>query len=210
MKRTRIKICGITRIEDAQHCLELGIDALGLVFVEASQRCIDMPTARRIRDHAGGLMRVVALFADPQPAEVERVLERVHPDLLQFHGDEAPELCSSFGVPWVKALSWQQIAAAERYRDAQAIIIDSHAPGALGGTGRPFDWADVPGDIGRPLILAGGLRPGNIAAAIRAVAPHAIDLSSGVERAPGIKDRSLIEQTIEEVARVDRDRPSKR
>lgn len=210
MKRTRIKICGITRIEDAQDCLELGIDALGLVFVEASRRTIDLTTARRIRDHAAGLMRVVALFANPQAAEVERVLDRVRPDLLQFHGDEAPELCSRFGLPWVKALSWQQITAAEHYHDAQAIIIDSHAPGALGGTGGTFDWADVPGDIGRPLILAGGLRPGNIAAAIRAVAPHAIDLSSGVERAPGVKDRSLIEQTIEEVARVDRDRPIKR
>ena len=204
MSRTRIKICGITRVADALVCQRLGIDAIGLVFAPASPRCIDVDRALEIREATAGLMTLVALFADADEHRVASVVEQVMPDVLQFHGREDAGYCGRFGRPYVKALSWAALDRAPGYARAAAIIVDSHAPGGAGGTGRAFDWAGLPGDIGRPLILAGGLHAGNVAQAVRQVRPFGVDLSSGAESAPGVKDERRIAAIIEEVARADR------
>lgn len=190
-KNIRIKICGITRPEDAQTAAALGADALGLVFFSGSRRCVTPQQAAQIVRDLPPFVSVAALFVNADEAEVNAVLSRVPADVLQFHGDEPPEFCRRFGRPYLKAVRVRHrddiTAAAERYGDARALLLDAYVDGAYGGTGTSFDWRMLPQQVSRPWVLAGGLTPENVAAAVRASGAAAVDVSGGVEAAAGIK-----------------------
>ncbi|RMG60155.1 MAG: phosphoribosylanthranilate isomerase [Gammaproteobacteria bacterium] len=204
--RTRIKICGITRPEDALAAAEAGADAIGLVFWPKSPRHVTLPQAVEICTALPPFVSTVGLFLDAEEARVEETLRQVPLDLLQFHGDECPADCSRYGWPYIKAIGMQggtdAVRYAETYPDAAGFLLDSHAVGEAGGTGKTFDWSAIP-ELERPLILAGGLNPDNVAEAVRTVRPWAVDVSSGVESEPGIKDAALIERFISEVRKAD-------
>jgi phosphoribosylanthranilate isomerase len=204
--RVRVKICGITRLEDGVAAAALGADAIGLVFYPPSPRVVSAEHANRIVATLPAFVTVTALFLDPAPMQVEAVLKSVPVDLLQFHGDEPAEFCRSFGRGYVKALPMGGGADARdyarRYPDARALLLDTHALGSPGGTGVAFEWSLVPGTFERPVVLAGGLDANNVAAALRQVDPYGVDVSSGVETAPGIKDPHKMEVFIREVNRV--------
>lgn len=204
--RTRIKICGMTRRADVQAAARLGVDAIGLVFYAGSRRHLTLAQARELVHALPAFVTVTGLFLDAARAEVERTLDAVPLDLLQFHGSESPEFCGAFGRPYVKAVPMPALPDLEnwarRYHDASALLLDSHRPGQAGGTGQTFDWASVPAVDTLPLILAGGLNSANVAEAIRAVGPYAVDVSSGVESAPGIKDVTRMREFVQEVNRV--------
>ncbi len=193
----RIKICGVTTPSDALAAAAAGADAVGLVFVAQSARCVDIPTAAEIASCLPPFVNRVGLFMDHSPAEIERVLTGVALDTLQFHGGESPAECAAFGRPWIKALAMGSEALPDwdQWLDAQALLLDSHGGGKLGGSGRPFDWSRVPA-LARPWILAGGLGPDNVAEACRQLRPDAVDVSSGVEKSPGIKDHRLMQEFI--------------
>lgn len=208
--RTRVKICGITRGTDAASAVTAGADALGLVFYPNSSRYLEPAAAAELVSALPAFVTPVGLFLDAEPERVREVLRRVRLDVLQFHGIESAEYCRSFGRPYMKAIGAGEgddiRSLAGAYPDACALLLDSHAHGLAGGTGRSFDWQRIPTDIGLPLVLAGGLNPGNVAAAVRQVRPYAVDVSSGVEAAPGIKDAGLIEAFMSEVGRGDSER----
>ena len=197
---TRIKICGLTRLEDAQAAAELGADAVGLVFYAKSKRCVDAAQAAEIVAALPPQVVKVALFVNESAEQIRRILGAVPIDIVQFHGDEAPEFCRQFGKPYWKAVrvqSAQDIAeAAERYADAAALLLDAHIEGQYGGTGQVFDWRLLPATMPLPWILSGGLNPGNVAAAVRQTGAAWVDVSSGVEQAPGIKSRDLMADFI--------------
>lgn len=194
--RTRVKICGITRAEDASIAVQHGCDAIGLVFYEPSPRYVTPASARLITAGLPPFVSAVGLFVDAAPEFVRDVLSQVGLDLLQFHGDETPEYCRQFGVPYLKAVRVRpetnllQYAAA--YADAKALLLDAYLPGTPGGTGTTFDWSLIPQDFPKPIILAGGLDAGNVSAAIKQCRPYAVDVSGGVERQKGIKDADKI------------------
>lgn len=196
----RIKICGITRREDAQAAAAAGADAIGLVFVPASSRAVTIEQADRICRALPPFVTRVGLFVDAAADQVAQVLAGVALDCLQFHGDEEPEYCRQFGRPWIKALAMGGDALPdwERYRQADALLLDSHGEGKLGGSGKVFDWDRVP-TLDRPWILAGGLAPQNVAEACRRLHPDAVDVSSGVEIAAGIKDHKQMQEFIKAV-----------
>ncbi|MGY6589052.1 MAG: phosphoribosylanthranilate isomerase [Wenzhouxiangella sp.] len=199
MPYTRVKICGITRIEDALACAAEGVDAIGLVFVEASKRAVDVDQARAICRSLPPFIQRVGLFMDAEPARIEAVLDAVPLDCLQFHGKESAADCQRYCRPWIKALAMQQDEVPfEAFDGADALLLDSHAPGQLGGSGETFDWGAVP-RLARPWILAGGLNPDNVAGAIQRLRPSAVDVSSGVETAPGIKNGNLINQFMKAI-----------
>lgn len=205
--RTRVKICGITRVEDALAAAEAGADAIGLVFYARSPRAVGIEQARAIVAALPPFVSVVGLFVDARPEAVRAVLDALPIDLLQFHGDECGADCGGFGRPYLKAIKMRadvDVAAyARAYPDAAGFLLDAHQEGVAGGTGQRFDWTQVPRDFDRPLILAGGLEPGNVAEAIRRVRPYGVDVSSGVERSKGIKDAAKISAFLKEVQRVD-------
>lgn len=209
MFRTRIKICGITRPEDAARAGELGVDAIGLVFHPTSPRAVTPEQACQVVAALPPFVTPVALFLDAEPARVEEILNRVPVGMLQFHGTESAAFCRRFGRPWIKALGIGDGAdpdtIVDDYRDAAGLLIDGHARGAAGGSGQQADWERLRGERRYRLILAGGLGPGNVAEAVRAVRPDAVDVSTGVECAKGCKDATLMAQFIEEVRRGDRD-----
>jgi phosphoribosylanthranilate isomerase len=204
--RVRVKICGITRIEDGLAAVRSGADAIGFVFDPSSPRFIDGDRAADIARALPPFVTRVGLFVDADAGFVRRMLEAVPLDLLQFHGGEAPAFCQRFGRPYIKAIAMGEgvdIAyAAEHYTEASALLLDAFVPGIPGGTGERFDWERVPEDIGMPVVLAGGLTPQNVAQAISTVRPYAVDVSSGVEREKGIKDPARIEAFIQEVNRL--------
>lgn len=203
--RTRIKICGITRPEDALAAVAAGADAIGLVFHPDSPRHVDPSAAREIVRQLPPFISTVGLFLNPEAQQVRRILEQVDVDLLQFHGTETAEFCAQFRRTYVKAVAMaggvDPAEAARAYPDAAAFLLDSHAPGEQGGTGEVFDWESFPRRFGRPLILAGGLRPENVAEAVARCRPYAVDVSSGVEEAPGIKSRDRMIAFAREVRR---------
>ncbi len=205
--RTRVKICGITRVEDGLAAARLGVDAIGLVFYEKSKRNVSVEQAREIRDALPAFVTVVALFMNPQKVDVDRVLKACPIDLLQFHGVESAEFCASFERPYIKALGMAGGVSLEQnmasYGSARGILLDSHAGVTAGGTGEAFDWDNIPQEIRESIILAGGLKPQNVAEAIQHVRPYAVDLSSGVESSPGIKDAALMKQLMNEIKRID-------
>ena len=204
MGRTRVKICGITRAEHARAAAGAGADAIGLMFYRPSPRFVTGAEARAVCAALPPLVAVVGVFVNPTPREVESVAREVPVDLLQFHGEESPELCAAAGMPYVKAVRVRTRddieAAAMRYPDARALLLDAHHDALWGGTGASFDWTVVPDDVGRPIVLAGGLTPDNVAGAIRLVRPFAVDVSGGVESAPGEKDSQRMERFVKEVA----------
>jgi phosphoribosylanthranilate isomerase len=193
---TAVKICGITRPEDGLAAAHAGAHAIGLVFYARSPRCVAIERARAVVDALPPFVTVVGLFVDPEPEEVERVLAGVPLELLQFHGDESPALCTGFGLPYIKSV---RVAAgvdllqyARLHRAAKGLLIDAFVEGVHGGTGQTFDWDVIPRALPLPVVLAGGLTPHNVGAAIRQVRPWAVDVSSGVERGKGIKDAASI------------------
>jgi phosphoribosylanthranilate isomerase len=202
MTRTRIKICGITRVEDALACAELGADAIGLVFYPPSPRAVSLAQARAIVAALPPFVSTVALFVDPDAAEVGAVLDAVRPDLLQFHGRETPDFCAGFGVRYLKALPVEAgcdlVQSAAVHAAAAGLLLDTPTP-AHGGSGTVFDWHLIPPALRPRCVLAGGLHPGNVASAIRQIRPWAVDVSSGVEAGKGIKDADKVAAFIEEV-----------
>ena len=208
MAATRIKICGITRPEDAQAAALCGADAIGLVFYPDSPRAVTPECAREIVAAVPPFVTVVGLFVDEPAANVLRILESVPIDLLQFHGDESVGYCRQFARPLLKALRVKPgLAIAEecaRFHFARGVLLDSWHEGRAGGTGHTFDWTLVEGGLPLPLVLAGGLDEDNVASAIQALRPSAVDVSSGVERSPGIKDASRIRRFVKAVRAADK------
>lgn len=204
---TRIKICGITRLEDARAAVDAGAHALGLVFYRASPRYIEPPAARDIINRLPPFAAAVGLFVDPERSFVTAVLETVPLDIIQFHGNEDPEFCGSFGRPYIKAVRVQPDIdlhkTCRRYAGASALLLDSHSETAPGGTGMSFDWSIIPPGLSRPVILAGGLTAANVRRAIEVCRPYAVDVSSGVELDKGIKDKGAMTEFIREVLDVD-------
>lgn len=189
---TRIKCCGMVRVEDAVLAAELGADAIGLVFTARSRRQVDIGQAHAIARALPPMVATVALFMDDDAAMVDEVIDAVQPQLLQFHGNETDAWCAQFGRPYLKAIAMGEGGAAlpflRAFPGAAGLLLDGHGLGEAGGTGRSFDWSRMPRDLAQPLILAGGLDAGNVAQAIRIARPWGVDVSSGIESAPGIKD----------------------
>ncbi|HKT33114.1 MAG TPA: phosphoribosylanthranilate isomerase [Gammaproteobacteria bacterium] len=204
--RVRIKLCGMMRREDIESASRLGVDAVGLVFYAASPRCLQPERARELAAGAPAFLTVTAVFMNPARAEVDAVLRTMRIDLLQFHGEESPEFCRAFGRGYIKAVPMgggaDAAEYARRYTDARGLLLDSHAQGKPGGGGTRFDWARIPRIVSPPLILAGGLNADNVADAIRRVRPYGVDVATGVESAPGIKDGVKMQAFVSEVNRV--------
>lgn len=205
--RTRAKICGITRPADGVLAAANGADAIGLVFFAQSPRVVSGEQAREVIAALPPFVTSVGLFVNAEVAAVERILAEVPLDLLQFHGDESPEYCRQFARPYIKAVRMAEgvdlAAVAERYAGAKALLVDSYQQGVPGGTGHTFDWARIPHGMDKPIILAGGLGPENIEQAVRQVRPYAVDVSSGVEAARGIKDANRIAAFMRGVNKAD-------
>lgn len=201
--RTRVKICGITRVQDAQAAVMAGADAIGFVFAEASPRCITAEQARALAAALPPFITIVGLFVDMPATRIRDILGQVPLNLLQFHGNETPEDCRQFGRPYIRAIRMAPgvdiVAEARRYAQAAGLLLDAFDPQLAGGTGATFDWTRVPQDLNKPVILAGGLTPENVARAIQAVRPYAVDVSSGVEQSKGIKDAAKIAAFIRNV-----------
>jgi phosphoribosylanthranilate isomerase len=206
--RVRVKICGITSQRDADAAVAAGADALGFVFYPPSPRSLTPATAAAIIAGLPPFVTSVGMFVDPDPADIVEILETAGPDVVQFHGDEQESLCLKAARPYIKAFNIRagfDIARAEaQYPSAVAFLLDSDVPGAKGGTGVAFDWRLWPARCTKPLLLAGGLTPFNVAAAIAATQPYAVDVSGGVEGAiKGCKDEAKLQHFINEVIRVD-------
>lgn len=210
--RIRTKICGITRVEDALIAAQAGVDAIGLVFYAKSPRAVSVAQAKDIIAALPPFVSTVGLFVNTSRAEINAILAELPLDVLQFHGDETPDDCEGFARPYFRALRMQpgvDIAQeAAKYTSAQAILLDAWVPGVHGGTGERFDWAQIPVDLAKPLILAGGLNADNAPQAMQQVKPWALDVSGGVESSKGIKDadkmrRFLYAVQIENVQQCD-------
>lgn len=201
--RTRIKICGIKHINDALKAIECGVDAIGLIFVEKSPRFIGLQDAHEISKSIPPFVTVVGLFMNSTAETVRETLKSVPLTLLQFHGDETSDFCEQFNMPYIKVLGMNESvdieSFAKEHPKAKGILLDNEKGG---GTGESFDWSLVPQNSSIPIILAGGLNPENVAAAVETVKPYAVDVSSGVESETAVKDHKKIEQFIKEVQRV--------
>ncbi|MBT8129536.1 MAG: phosphoribosylanthranilate isomerase [Gammaproteobacteria bacterium] len=208
-QRTRVKICGITRVEDALAASVMGVDAIGLVFYPKSPRHVSIEQAASICSQLPAFITTVALFLDAEQVFVDDVIRQLPIDLLQFHGAEDPAYCERFDRPYIKALGMASlsqeglISQSRAYKHARGLLLDSHAEGAAGGTGETFDWNSIP-DLNTPVILAGGLTVDNVSDAIRRVRPWAVDVSSGVETGKGIKNVDLMSAFMQEVENADR------
>ena len=207
--RTRVKICGITSTQDADYVCAAGADSIGLVFYEKSPRNVTIAQAKEICDSLPPFVTCVGLFLNPTDDFVNSVLDEVKLDLLQFHGSETPEFCDSFSRPYIKAIGMEGIDSEDEFAEitkkhtnTKGFLVDSHATGKAGGTGKTFDWKNVPQMQEKPIILAGGLNPENIADALIQLNVYGVDLSSGVESQPGIKDPKKIKKLMSEVYRV--------
>ena len=204
--RTRVKICGITRPADAESAARAGADAIGLVFYPPSPRFVSIERAIEVRNALPPFVQCVALFVNPDAAQVAQVLGRVQPSLLQFHGEETREFCAQFGAPYIKACRVADgvdlLEYLRAFPDANGWLLDAYVDG-YGGKGQSFDWSLVPRERDRPLVLSGGLARDNVREAIRRVRPWGVDVSSAVESAKGIKDRAMVAAFIEEVRHED-------
>ena len=194
--RTRVKICGITRIEDALAAVNAGADAIGLVFYAQSPRCVTIEQAQKIVAAIPPFVSVVGLFINASKAEIETVLSKVRLDILQFHGDETSSECEQIKLPYYKAIRVKAdtnlLQCAVEFNSAKALLLDAHSESAFGGTGQTFDWNLIPKSLTKPVILAGGLTAENVGSAIKLVQPYAVDVSGGVEQSKGIKDAAKI------------------
>ena len=208
--RTRIKICGITNIDDAMVCIDHGADALGFVFCEASPRNIELAHAQSIIAQLPPFVTTVALFMDASSDDVRQVLSRVQVMSLQFHGQESEAFCRQFDMPYIKAVAMGSeqnlLEQAQKYASSQALLLDSNELGKMGGSGKTFDWNRKIQQTDKPLVLAGGLSAANVAQAIKKFSPYAVDVSSGVEKSKGIKDHQLVKQFIKQVLQTDNEK----
>ena len=190
--RTRVKICGITRVEDSLNCAQLGADAIGLVFYASSPRNVTIEQAAKIIAALPPFVTVVGLFVDAKPSFIQKILNNITLDVLQFHGDETPAQCAQYNLPYMKAVRVKPdtnlLQYCIDYATAQALLLDAYVDGTHGGTGLTFDWNLIPKNLPKPVVLAGGLTANNVADAIKQTKPYAIDVSGGVESAKGIKD----------------------
>lgn len=206
--RTRVKYCGITRPADAQIAVELGVDAIGLVFYPPSPRSVTIEQACEVIAAVPAFVTVVALFVDPEVAEVEAVLTELPIDLLQFHGDESAEQCQRYDWPYIKAVRMKQgvdlFTISAQHAQARGLLLDSYQVGVAGGSGQTFDWTRVPNEIDCPIILAGGLTSDNVVTAIEQVQPFAVDVSGSIESAKGIKDAEKMKAFMRSVSSVER------
>lgn len=200
--RTRVKVCGITRRQDAEIAIEMGADAIGLVFYEPSPRAVTIAQSKSIIEQLPPFVSVVALFVNAEASFVEQCIEQLPINLLQFHGDESAEFCQQFSLPYYKAIRMRDNvdlrAVCAEYATANALLVDSFQEGVPGGTGKTFDWSLVQ-SIPKPIILAGGLTAENVKTAIAQVKPYAVDVSGGVEEQKGIKDPEKIHAFMQEV-----------
>jgi phosphoribosylanthranilate isomerase len=205
MNRVRIKFCGLTRVEDAVLATTLGVDALGFVFTRKSRRFIAPESAVRIMRELAPFVTTIALFMDDEPAWIRQVVSMVRPQMLQFHGDESAGDCEGHGMPYLKAVPMATVtdvaSYAARFPGAAGFLLDAHASGEPGGQGARFDWSRRI-QLDRPLILAGGLDPENVPDAIRSVQPFGVDVSSGIESAPGIKDALRMQNFVDAVRKT--------
>ncbi|MDC1016340.1 phosphoribosylanthranilate isomerase [Candidatus Thioglobus sp.] len=197
---TKVKICGFTEPDNARDASIAGVDAVGLVFYDKSPRNVDVQKAQEIIDALPPFVNRVGLFVNANPSFVDEILCEVPLDTLQFHGDESLLDCTQYQMPFIKSLRVRPdtnvVQVAEQFSSASAILLDSFNPSSFGGTGEAFDWSLACVDISLPIILAGGLNSDNVSSAIRQVRPYAVDASSGVESAPGVKDIDKIEAFI--------------
>ena len=202
-----VKICGITRRDDALAAARLGAHAVGLVFCARSPRNVSIAAAQEVVAALPPFVMAVGLFVDAAARDIEAVLSEVRLDLLQFHGDETAAFCARFGVPFIKAARVRPgldlIQYAREYGAARGLLLDAFVDGTHGGTGTAFDWSLIPPDLSLPIVLSGGLNPANVSDAIRRVSPWAVDVSSGVESSPGIKDPQKIAAFMKEVRSAD-------
>ena len=208
MPHTRIKFCGLTRAEDVRLAVELGVDYIGLVFAPQSPRRLLLGQARMLRELVPDEVAVVALMMDSVRGDIEKVVEFLQPDILQFHGSEEDALGASFGLPFWKAIAMGGVAeeafsAIARYPTASGFLFDGHAAGEQGGSGKRFDWKQMPAALDRPFFLAGGLSPENVCVALATARPWGVDVSSGIETAPGIKQADKMRQFVEAVRLAD-------
>ena len=214
MERVRVKICGVKSAEDALCAAMHGADAIGLVFCEGSPRTVSVEQAQEIIADLPPFVAVVGLFMNSSRQLIEQVLSSINLDIIQFHGDETPEECRSYGLPYIKAVPMKgpevfKIGAEkvltehqQKYHDSKGFVVDSHAPGGPGGSGETFDWKALPQNFSKPIILAGGLNPANVAEAIQLAKPFCVDVSSGVESQKGVKDHLKIAAFIRGVNSV--------
>ena len=206
MHRTRIKICGITNLQDAKVVIDEGVDAIGLVFCENSPRYINISRAKEIVENTTPFVNCVGLFVDAEKEYINDVLKEVALDTLQFHGQESEQACALYNKPYIKAIRMNEninlSEEAEKYFSAHALLLDTYIEGLPGGTGIVFDWDLIPKDIAKPIILAGGLNASNVKDAIKKISPYAVDVSGGVETEKGKKDPSKIKEFINEVMNV--------
>ena len=210
MTRTRTKICGITRIEDALCAARAGADAIGLIFYAGSQRAVTIEQAIPISNELPPFVSTVALFVNALKNEIDEVITRVRPTILQFHGDENPAFCTQFGMPFLKAIrvgaemtADDLLEYAEKFSAARALLLDTLSQGLYGGSGKVFDWQVIPHEMRHHIVLSGGLQADNVAGAIRMIKPWAVDVSSGVEAQKGVKDHASVRRFIEEVRNAD-------
>ena len=200
-------MCGITRPEDGLAAVNAGADAIGLVFYPPSPRAVTIEQAQAIVEQLPPFVTVVGLFVNEREDRVEEILQQVSIDLLQFHGDESPEMCEGYGRPWIKAIRMKEevdlIAETAAYASSRGVLLDAYQAGKPGGTGNVFDWQRIPTELAGRIILAGGLNPDNVDEAVRRVRPWAVDVSGGVEATKGIKDVQKIAAFIRGVKRGD-------
>ena len=209
LRRTRIKFCGLTRAEDVAEACALGVDAVGFVFAARSKRLVSSAVAADLRDGLQPFVDAVALFMGNPADEVRDVIAAVRPTILQFHGDEDDAFCADFGMPYLKAIAMGGEASVDsadllhRYPRVAGFLFDSNASGQAGGSGHTFDWSRIPDGFSKPYLLAGGLHPNNVFDAIRNTRCWGVDVSSGIESAPGIKDAARMRRFVQEVLRAD-------
>lgn len=205
LTRTRVKFCGLTRDEDVARAVALGVDALGFVMWPNSKRALSVEQLARLSARVPAFVTRVGLFVDQSAAFIERCVPYL--DMLQFHGNETPEECQRYSLPWMKALRMRDeidlVHEAQRYQQAQALLLDAYRPGVPGGTGETFDWSRIPATLAKPVILAGGLTDENIADAVLQVAPYAVDVSGGIEASHGCKEASKMTSFIRHVVLAD-------
>lgn len=203
----RIKICGMTRIEDVHAAAAFGVDAIGIVMVPQSRRAVSVAQARALCRATPPLVTRIGLFMDAPEDVVRETIDQVGFDMLQFHGHETADYCASFGRPWIKAIPMAGVAGVHltqqlsEYAEADALLLDGHAPGELGGSGTVIEAEALP-SLPRPWLLAGGLNTSNVTELVQRWRPDAVDVSSGVEIAPGIKDHSQMKQFIDAVRQL--------
>jgi phosphoribosylanthranilate isomerase len=200
MYRTRVKICGITNLEDAKAAVNAGADAIGLVFYKNSPRYISINKAREIVENVTAFVNCVGLFVNSDKEYIDTVLEKVSLDTLQFHGDESEQACALYNKPYIKAIRMDEEInlpeEVEKYFSAKALLLDTYVEGLAGGTGTIFNWGRIPKNLRKPIILAGGLNASNVKDAIKQISPYAVDVSGGVEIEKGRKDPNKIKEFI--------------